>query len=69
MSKNKKKTNNIPVPKMVNCKLLNIRSAASTDSEVLGRLGFATIILVSEEENGWSKLADQPGYVMSEFLK
>lgn len=53
----------------VACERLNVRSKASTESEILKVLNGGINILVNQEVNGWCKIADGEGYVMAKFLR
>ncbi|MCC8028796.1 MAG: SH3 domain-containing protein [Lachnospiraceae bacterium] len=49
---------------------VNVRSAASTDSEIVGRMENSAVAVVEGEENGWYQITSGSvsGYVLAEYL-
>lgn len=49
---------------------VNVRSAASTDSEIIGRMENGAVAVVEGEENGWYRITpgSVSGYVLADYL-
>lgn len=48
---------------------LNIREKPNTNSKILGALNFGQTVDLSEEQSGWGKLADQDGWISTDYVE
>jgi len=56
--------------RVITCGTLNLREAATTDSEVIGKYGWGTEVLVKGVSGDWSyvEVGGQSGYMYSKYL-
>lgn len=51
----------------VTASLLNVRSGAGTNYSIIARIKSGTVCTVTEEKNGWGKIASPEGWISSQY--
>lgn len=51
----------------VTASLLNVRSGAGTNYSIIARIKSGTVCTVTEEKNGWGKIANPEGWISSQY--
>lgn len=51
----------------VTASLLNVRSGAGTNYPIIARIKSGTVCTVTEEKNGWGKIANPEGWISSQY--
>lgn len=51
----------------VTASLLNVRSGAGTNYSIIARIKNGTVCTVTEEKNGWGKIANPEGWISSQY--